>query len=129
MSDDLRTPLNSLLILAKLLADNPGSNLSPRQVEYARTILAAGTDLLSLINDILDLAKVESGTMSLNIATERFSDLHEYVEGAFRQVAAGKDLAFEVVIGEGLPESMQTDSKRLRQILRNLLSNAFKFTE
>ncbi len=128
MSHELRTPLNSMLILAKLLADNAGSNLSTRQVEYARTILAAGTDLLSLINDILDLAKVESGTMTLNVGGERFSDLCEYFEASFRQVAADKGLQFQVVVAQGLPDSMETDSKRLRQILRNLLSNAFKFT-
>ncbi len=128
MSHELRTPLNSMLILGKLLADNPAGNLSARQVEYARTILAAGTDLLSLINDILDLAKVESGTMTLTMSGERFAELQEYFESSFRQVAADKGLVFEVELAEGLPESIQTDTRRLRQILRNLLSNAFKFT-
>jgi signal transduction histidine kinase/CheY-like chemotaxis protein len=129
MSHELRTPLNSLLILAKLLADNHERNLTGKQIEYARTILAAGTDLLSLINDILDLAKVESGTVSLNITPERFDDLREYVEKTFRPIASGKGLAFEVSTAPGLPGTTETDNKRLRQILRNLLSNAFKFTE
>jgi signal transduction histidine kinase/CheY-like chemotaxis protein len=129
MSHELRTPLNSLLILAKLLSDNHERNLSNKQVEYARTILAAGSDLLSLINDILDLAKVESGTVTLNITRESFADLHEYVEQTFRPMAAGKGLDFSIVMAPGLQATMDTDSKRLRQILRNLLSNAFKFTE
>jgi signal transduction histidine kinase/CheY-like chemotaxis protein/HAMP domain-containing protein len=129
MSHELRTPLNSLLILARMLADNPGANLTPKQVEYAETIHGSGTDLLSIINDILDLAKIESGTVTLNIEPERFSELNDYVERTFRQVANGKGLAFDVKVAPGLPAVMQTDEKRLQQILKNLLSNAFKFTD
>ncbi len=129
MSHELRTPLNSLLILAKLLADNAGSNLTPKQIDYAQTINAAGTDLLSLINDILDLAKIESGTITLDIAPERFAELRDYVERTFRQVAQDKGLGFAVDVGADLPAVIHTDEKRLQQILKNLLSNAFKFTE
>src|SRR3989475_720125 len=129
MSHELRTPLNSLLILAKLLADNAGNNLLPKQIDYAQTIYAAGTDLLSLINDILDLAKIESGTVTLDIAPERFSGLQDYVERTFRQVAQDKGLGFTVSAAPGLPAVIHTDEKRLQQILKNLLSNAFKFTE
>jgi len=129
MSHELRTPLNSLLILARLLSDNSSSNLSPKQIEYAHTIQAAGRDLLSLINDILDLAKIESGTITLNIAEERFSDLQDYVERTFRQVAQDTGVSFAIGIDAGLPEAMHTDSKRLQQVVKNLLSNAFKFTD
>jgi signal transduction histidine kinase/CheY-like chemotaxis protein/HAMP domain-containing protein len=129
MSHELRTPLNSLLILAKLLAENPGEHLSPKQVEYAETIYAAGTDLLSLISDILDLAKIESGTVTLNVVPERFSDLRDYVDRTFRQIADSKQLQFAVAIDTSLPPFIQTDVKRLQQILKNLLSNAFKFTQ
>src|SRR3979490_625094 len=129
MSHELRTPLNSLLILAKLMADNPGNNLTPKQIDYAQTIHAAGADLLSLINDILDLAKIESGTVTLDIELERFSELPDYVERTFRQVANAKGLEFDVQVASALPAGVQTDAKRLQQILKNLLSNAFKFTE
>ncbi|HET7766827.1 MAG TPA: response regulator [Burkholderiales bacterium] len=129
MSHELRTPLNSLLILAKLLSDNAGNNLTPKQIDYAQTIYAAGTDLLSLINDILDLAKIESGTVTLDIAPERFSELLGYVERTFRQVAQNKGLGFTVEAAHDLPAVIHTDEKRLQQILKNLLSNAFKFTE
>jgi signal transduction histidine kinase/DNA-binding response OmpR family regulator/HAMP domain-containing protein len=129
MSHELRTPLNSLLILAKLLADNAAKNLLPKQIDYAQTIYAAGTDLLSLINDILDLAKIESGTVTLDIAPERFSGLRDYVERTFRQVAQDKGLGFTVDAAPGLPAVIYTDEKRLQQILKNLLSNAIKFTE
>src|SRR5438552_559147 len=129
MSHELRTPLNSLLILAKLLTDNVTKNLLPKQIDYAQTIYAAGTDLLSLINDILDLAKIESGTVTLDIAPERFSGLQDYVERTFRQVAQDKGLGFTVSAAPGLPAVIHTDEKRLQQILKNLLSNAFKFTE
>jgi signal transduction histidine kinase len=128
MSHELRTPLNSLLILARLLADNDGGNLTPKQVEFARTIHASGADLLALIDDILDLAKIESGTVTLNIAPERLSAICESAERTFRQVACGKGLAFDLSIAAGVPAAIETDGKRLQQILTNLLSNAFKFT-
>ncbi|HEX5766625.1 MAG TPA: ATP-binding protein, partial [Burkholderiales bacterium] len=128
MSHELRTPLNSLLILARLLADNAGGNLTPKQVEFARTIHSSGAELLALINDILDLAKIESGTVTLNIAAEPFAELADTVERTFRQVAADKGLDFHIALGAGLPEAIHTDGKRLQQILANLLSNAFKFT-
>ncbi|HEY7237795.1 MAG TPA: ATP-binding protein, partial [Burkholderiales bacterium] len=128
MSHELRTPLNSLLILARLLADNVGGNLTPKQVEFARTIHSSGAELLALINDILDLAKIESGTVTLNIAAERFTDITEYVERTFRQMASDKGLEFVVSVDRTLPAAMETDGKRLQQIVTNLLSNAFKFT-
>jgi signal transduction histidine kinase/ActR/RegA family two-component response regulator len=128
MSHELRTPLNSLLILARLLADNVGGNLTAKQVEFARTIHSSGAELLALINDILDLAKIESGTVTLNIAAERFTDVSEYVDRTFRQMAADKGLEFDVGIDPKLPQAIETDGKRLQQIITNLLSNAFKFT-
>jgi CheY-like chemotaxis protein len=128
MSHELRTPLNSLLILARLLADNVGGNLTPKQVEFARTIHSSGAELLALINDILDLAKIESGTVTLNIAAERFDEVVDSAERTFRQMAADKGLEFNVDLSGELPQGMQTDGKRLQQILTNLLSNAFKFT-
>src|SRR5207302_3034064 len=129
LSHELRTPLSSLLLLARLLADNAANNLTAKQIEHAHTIHAAGTDLLSLINDILDLAKIESGTVTLDIELEPFSELPDYVERTFRQVANNKGLEFDVSIAPELPAGIQTDVKRLQQILKNLLSNAFKFTE
>src|SRR5262249_45588801 len=129
MSHELRTPLNSLLILARMLSDNGENNLSSKQIEYARTIHAAGTDLLSLINDILDLAKVESGTVTLNISTDHFSQLPDYLDRSFRQVVRDKGLEFSTVLDRNVPPAIQTDAKRLQQILKNLLSNACKFTE
>jgi signal transduction histidine kinase len=108
-----------------MLADNAGNNLTPKQIEYAQTIHGSGTDLLSIINDILDLAKIESGTVTLNIELERFSELQDYVERTFRQVANDKGLEFDVELASGLPAAAQTDEKRLQQILKNLLSNAF----
>ncbi|HZN86853.1 MAG TPA: ATP-binding protein, partial [Burkholderiales bacterium] len=128
MSHELRTPLNSLLILARLMADNADGNLSAKQVEFANTIYSSGTDLLSLINDILDLAKIESGTVTLNIAAERFANLRDYVERSFSQLARDKRLPFSVALDPALPQAIQTDGKRLQQIIKNLLSNAFKFT-
>ena len=128
MSHELRTPLNSLLILARLLADNAEANLTQKQTGYAKTIHAAGTDLLSLINDILDLAKIESGTVTLDVALVPFSEVQEYVERTFRQVAHDKALEFRVSLDPALPPQLRTDAKRLQQILKNLLSNAFKFT-
>ncbi|MDZ7960343.1 MAG: HAMP domain-containing protein [Aulosira sp. DedQUE10] len=129
MSHELRTPLNSLLILAKLLTDNIDGNLTSKQVEYSQTIYSAGNDLLTLINDILDLAKIESGTMSIDISQMSFSELGDQLERTFGQIAQNKELAFTVEFAPELPQSIYTDAKRLQQVLKNLLSNAFKFTE
>ncbi|MEH2111251.1 response regulator [Nostoc sp.] len=129
MSHELRTPLNSLLILARLLADNSLKNLTDKQVEYSRTIYSAGNDLLELINDILDLAKIESGTMSLDIEQIALVDLETSLEQTFRQVAHNKELSFTIELDENLPPTIYNDSKRLQQVLKNLLANAFKFTE
>ncbi|MHC5856526.1 response regulator [Nostoc sp.] len=129
MSHELRTPLNSLLILARLLADNSLNNLTDKQVEYSRTIYSAGNDLLELINDILDLAKIESGTMSLDIEQIALVDLETSLEQTFRQVAHNKELSFTIELDENLPPTIYNDSKRLQQVLKNLLANAFKFTE
>ncbi|MCC5630615.1 response regulator [Nostoc sphaeroides CHAB 2801] len=129
MSHELRTPLNSLLILARLLSDNSLNNLTDKQVEYSRTIYSAGTDLLELINDILDLAKIESGTMSLDIEQIALADLETSLEQTFRQVAHNKELSFTIERDEKLPPTIYNDSKRLQQVLKNLLANAFKFTE
>src|SRR5437868_8524131 len=129
MSHELRTPLNSLLILSQTLSDNTEGNLTGRQVEFAKTIHASGADLLELINDILDLSKIESGTMAINSALVRFKELERFAERTFRQVASGKKLEFVIDAAPDLPEALETDGKRLQQVLRNLLSNAFKFTE
>jgi signal transduction histidine kinase/DNA-binding response OmpR family regulator len=130
MSHELRTPLNSLLILAKLLADNSAGNLTEKQVEYSRTIYASGKDLLGLINDILDLAKIESGTMSVDINPLTLTDLRVNIERTFQQVAQDKGLEFTVEFArDRLPDVIYTDGKRLQQVLKNLLANAFKFTE
>jgi HAMP domain-containing protein/CheY-like chemotaxis protein/signal transduction histidine kinase len=129
MSHELRTPLNSLLILARLLAENPDSNLNDKQIEFANTIYSAGSDLLDLINDILDLSKVEAGRMDVNVGEVKLSDLRDYVERSFKPVAEDKNLAFEIEVhGANVPPTIQTDEQRLQQILKNLLSNAFKFT-
>ncbi|MEZ4408691.1 MAG: response regulator [Polyangiales bacterium] len=129
MSHELRTPLNSLLILARLLADNREGNLEPKQVEFARTIYSAGSDLLSLINDILDLSKIESGTMSVDVDELELEGLKDYVERNFGQVARDKGLEFVVDFAPNLPATMYTDPRRLQQVLKNLLANAFKFTD
>ncbi len=128
MSHELRTPLNSLLILAQQLSDNPDGNLSNSQVEYAKTIFGSGSDLLTLINDILDLSKIESGTVTLEVSEYRFETLRNYVERTFRHMADVKNLQFTVELMENAPVSMMVDTTRLQQILKNLLSNAFKFT-
>src|SRR5207237_7931902 len=130
MSHELRTPLNSLLILARLLADNTGGNLNDKQVRFAQTIYASGMDLLSLINDLLDLAKIESGAItSLNIAPARLDELREDLERTFRQVAQDKGLQFSISVDPALPAAIRTDSARVKQVLKNLLANAFKFTK
>ncbi|KQZ32598.1 HAMP domain-containing protein [Duganella sp. Root1480D1] len=128
MSHELRTPLNSLLILAQQLGDNPEGNLSGKQVEFAKTIHGSGSDLLTLINDILDLSKIESGTVTLDVSEYRFANLRSYVERTFRHMAEAKHLGFTVELGNNLPASLMTDTTRLQQVLKNLLSNAFKFT-
>jgi signal transduction histidine kinase/DNA-binding response OmpR family regulator len=128
MSHELRTPLNSLLILSKLLSDNQQGNLNDKQIEFARTIHGAGTDLLNLINDILDLSKIESGTVSIEVGDMPMAGLKQHMERTFRQLASEKGLAFKVDFDESLPPTIRTDEKRLQQIVLNLLSNAFKFT-
>src|SRR2546425_403638 len=130
MSHELRTPLNSLLILAKLLGENPDGNLTDKQIEFARTIYSAGSDLLGLINDILDLSKVEAGRMDIHIEDVSLGDLREYVERTFRPIAEEKGLEFGVEIhGANVPPTIVTDEQRLQQVLKNLLSNACKFTD
>ncbi|RSZ60193.1 response regulator [Massilia atriviolacea] len=128
MSHELRTPLNSLLILAQQLSDNPEGNLSGKQVEFAKTIHGSGSDLLTLINDILDLSKIESGTVTLDVSEYRFSNLRNYVDRTFRHMAEAKHLGFTVLLADALPTAVMTDTTRLQQVLKNLLSNAFKFT-
>ncbi|MER6676332.1 HAMP domain-containing protein [Streptomyces sp. NPDC000983] len=129
MSHELRTPLNSLLILAKLLADNAEANLSPKQVEFAETIHGAGSDLLQLINDILDLSKVEAGKMDVSPTRIALVQLVDYVEATFRPLTAEKGLDLSVRVSPELPATLHTDEQRLLQVLRNLLSNAVKFTD
>ncbi|MET7855076.1 HAMP domain-containing protein [Streptomyces avermitilis] len=129
MSHELRTPLNSLLILAQLLAQNPSHNLTPKQVEYAGIIHSAGSDLLQLINDILDLSKVEAGKMDISPERVALRRLLDYVEATFRPMTSQKSLEFTMSTAPGVPVDLLTDDSRLRQVLRNLLSNAVKFTE
>ena len=128
MSHELRTPLNSILILGQQLGDNPDGNLTARQVEFARTIHGAGSDLLNLITDILDLSKIESGTVTVDVEELLFTDVISTVNRTFRLEAERRKLYFEVELDPGLPRRLVTDSKRLLQVLKNLLSNAFKFT-
>jgi CheY-like chemotaxis protein len=129
MSHELRTPLNSILILGQQLSENPDGNLLPKQVEFARTIHGAGTDLLNLISDILDLSKIESGTVTVDAQEVLLSNLIEATARPFRHEADNRQLAFDVEIDPNLGRTITTDSKRLQQVLKNLLSNAFKFTE
>ncbi len=128
MSHELRTPLNSILILGQQLGDNPEHNLTAKQVEYARTIHSAGTDLLNLITDILDLSKIESGTVTVDAEDVLFSDVITTVSRTFKLEAERRRLDFDVEFDPNLPRRIVTDSKRLMQVLKNLLSNAFKFT-
>jgi HAMP domain-containing protein/signal transduction histidine kinase/CheY-like chemotaxis protein len=130
MSHELRTPLNNLLILARMLSENSDKNLTPKQVKFAETIHTSGTDLLALISDILDLSKIESGKMDVEIGGVRFIELQDYCSKTFRHVADGKGLDLSIELGNSLSsEIMHTDAKRLQQVLKNLLSNALKFTE
>ncbi|HYZ80906.1 MAG TPA: response regulator, partial [Solirubrobacteraceae bacterium] len=128
MSHELRTPLNSLLILSKLLLDNEAGNLTEKQLDFARTIRAAGSDLLELINDILDLSKIEAGKMDLLFDAIPVAGICAYVQRTFEPVAADKGLSLDIVLDGDVPPAIVTDEQRLQQILRNLLSNAFKFT-
>jgi signal transduction histidine kinase/DNA-binding response OmpR family regulator/HAMP domain-containing protein len=128
MSHELRTPLNNLLILSDQLSRNTDGNLNPKQVEFAKTIHGSGNELLALIADILDLSKIESGTVAVEPSELRFDDLQRYVERTFRHVADTKKVDFRVSVDAALPRTMLTDIKRLQQIIKNLLSNAFKFT-
>ena len=129
MSHELRTPLNSMLILSETLKDDPEGTPKPKQIEYANTIHSAGTDLLNLINDILDLSKIEAGSMDVDVGPIPFPDLRDFIERTFRPVSEAKSLKFAIELAPDLPPAVQTDSKRLQQILKNLLSNAFKFTQ
>jgi HAMP domain-containing protein/signal transduction histidine kinase/CheY-like chemotaxis protein len=129
MSHELRTPLNSLLILAQQLYENPEGNLSEKQVRFARTIHSCGDDLMQLINDILDLSKIESGFISAEFLPVRFREISSFVETTFRPISEAKHLRFTIETETMLPDEMETDIQRLNQILKNLLSNAFKFTE
>jgi HAMP domain-containing protein/signal transduction histidine kinase/CheY-like chemotaxis protein len=128
MSHELRTPLNSLLILSRLLSENAGGNLEARQIEHARTIHAAGSDLMRLINDILDLSKIESGTVVLDVSELPFQTFREQTERTFQQAAVEKGIAFSIELADDLPAAIRTDPMRLQQVINNLLSNAFKFT-
>jgi signal transduction histidine kinase/CheY-like chemotaxis protein len=128
MSHELRTPLNSILILGQQLAENSAGNLAPKQVDFAKNIHSAGTDLLTLINDILDLSKIESGTVTVEAEEITFKSLRDSVERTFHHLAESKNLTFNVEIDNTLPRTFTSDPKRLQQILKNLLSNAFKFT-
>jgi HAMP domain-containing protein/CheY-like chemotaxis protein/signal transduction histidine kinase len=129
MSHELRTPLNSLLILARLLSDNKEGKLSEKQVEYAKTIQAAGTDLLNLINEVLDLSKVEAGKIEIYASDVRIDEVTEYLERTFRPMAQQKNVGFQISADRATIDTFRTDGQRLQQVLRNLLSNAFKFTD
>ncbi len=129
MSHELRTPLNSILILGQQLGDNPEGNLTPKQVEFARTIHGAGTDLLNLISDILDLSKIESGTVTVDAEDIYLTNVVDALARPFRHEVETRGLAFDVQVDPDLPPTINTDSKRLQQVLKNLLSNAFKFTD
>ena len=129
MSHELRTPLNSLLILAQQLYENHEGNLNEKQISYAKTIHSCGDDLIQLINDILDLSKIESGYISTDFVNLQFNEIAAFVETTFKHISENKNLRFTIEVDEKLPGSLETDAQRLNQILKNLLSNAFKFTE
>jgi two-component system, chemotaxis family, sensor kinase CheA len=129
MSHELRTPLNSVIILSQMLQENKNGTLNPEEAEYARVITAAGNDLLSLIDDILDLSKVEAGKIEIMVDEVKLMELPQLMHSHFRPVAEKKGVQFEVEIGKDIPNRLFTDGRRLQQILRNLLTNAFKFTE
>ncbi|WP_439956697.1 HAMP domain-containing protein [Oligoflexus tunisiensis] len=129
MSHELRTPLNSLLILSKMLAENKDKNLTPEQVKFASTVYSSGNDLLALINEILDLSKIEAGKMPINPKEFDLPEVQDYVERTFRHMAEQKGLDFQIIMDPNVPRTMFTDVNRLQQVLKNLLSNAFKFTE
>jgi len=129
MSHELRTPLNSLLILAQQLFENPEGNLTEKQRMFAKTIHSCGDDLIQLINDILDLSKIESGVIAADVMPVSFKEIASFAESTFKPISEAKNLKFEIEVQETLPELMETDMQRLNQILKNLLSNAFKFTE
>jgi len=129
MSHELRTPLNSLLILAQQLFENPEGNLTEKQRMFAKTIHSCGDDLIQLINDILDLSKIESGVIFADVMPVNFKEIASFAESTFKPISEAKNLKFEIDIEDGLPEMLETDMQRLNQILKNLLSNAFKFTE
>ncbi len=129
MSHELRTPLNSLLILAQQLFENPEGNLTEKQRMFAKTIHSCGDDLIQLINDILDLSKIESGVIAADVMPVSFKEIASFAESTFKPISEAKNLKFEIELQSGLPELMETDMQRLNQILKNLLSNAFKFTE
>ena len=128
MSHELRTPLNSMLILSKLLAENSEETLTPQQVEYAHMVHTAGGELLQLINEVLDLSKIEAGRIELEVVELETAELAGYLERSFRPLAQQKGVAFSVSVDEGVPATLRTDVQRLQQVLKNLLSNAFKFT-
>jgi len=129
MSHELRTPLNSLLILAQQLYENVEGNLSDKQIRYAKTIHSCGDDLIQLINDILDLSKIESGFITANVSPVRFTEIASFVETTFKPISEARHVRFTIETDPRLPQSMETDLQRLNQILKNLLSNSFKFTE
>ena len=129
MSHELRTPLNSLLIFAQQLYENAEGNLNEKQIRYAKTIHSCGDDLIQLINDILDLSKIESGFISANFSTVRFAEIAAFVETTFKPISEARHLKFHIETDSKLPDHMETDLQRLNQILKNLLSNSFKFTE
>jgi signal transduction histidine kinase len=129
MSHELRTPLNSLMILAQQLYENHDGNLNEKQVSYAKTIHSCGDDLIQLINDILDLSKIESGYISTDFVKLQFHEIVNFVETTFKHISENKNLRFNIELDSKLPAIMETDAQRLNQILKNLLSNAFKFTE